>query len=153
MRTTRIPNPLPSGKGFSVGRIVAALAASVALAAAPARADTVRVTLVVSFAEPASTVVWDTCPVDVAEGADGVEVLDAADQSGCIDSYEAREFPGLGRYIACINGVCDTPATYWRMTENGKMTDYGVDAFEANAGDQLGFSYTTWLSCLTPLGC
>lgn len=107
----------------------------------------VPVTLRLSAAEPVVSVPYKTCAVSVANGADGLAVLAAATTAGCISGYETADF-GWGEFVNCIDGVCGTDATYWRMTENGAYTVYGVSDFVADAGDELGFSYTQWATCL-----
>jgi len=127
--------------------IIAAVLGGI-IASGPAHAAAVSVTLNVSFAEPfTDALTYATCSVAVPEGADGIDVLSQAQREGCIESYEATSFPE-GTFLDCIDGICGTPATYWRMTENGVSTSYGVDGFQAQAGDVLGFSYTTWIPCV-----
>lgn len=106
----------------------------------------VSVTLRLSVAEPFASPQIKSCTVSVAAGADGVAVLSAATPS-CISGYTAPSTP-YGRYVSCIDGICEAAVTYWRMTENGSLTGYGVDDFSANAGDVLGFSYTEWPTCI-----
>ena len=105
-------------------------------------------TLRVSAAEPFTTsAVIRSCSVKVPAAANGVDVLSRAVRDGCIESYETSSFSG-GTFLDCIDGICGTAGTYWRMTENGAMTSYGVDGFVAHPGDVLGFSYTIWAGCL-----
>ena len=154
MRSTRISNPLPMGKGFSVGGVVV-LAAILAVAAAlPARAANVTVTLDVSFAEPLAHLEWARCDVSVAEGANGKTVLTKAVDAGCIGSWSGQDTQ-FGTYVVCIDEICGNDALYWRMTVGGDLTDYGVDDFDAGQGDVLGFSYAQWLTCVPgpPLPC
>lgn len=142
------------------GGFLFALLTALVLAAAPAGADhgSVTVTLDVSAGEPAATVPWARCALTVDHGDDGVAVLDAAVAAGCIDSYETSEDPNWGTFLECIDQICGAPAeamriTYWRMSVDGQMTSYGIDGYEAADGDVLGFSYSTWGTCLTPIGC
>lgn len=109
--------------------------------------STVSVTLRLSVAEPFASPTIKTCSVSVDAGADGIAVLDAAEASDCISDYEAPVISG-GHYVSCIDGICEAVVTYWRMTENGSLTSYGVDDFSAAANDVLGFSYTEWPSCI-----
>lgn len=130
--------------------VVALAAAMPAQAKQPKSAatfSTVAVTLRLSAAEPVASVPYKDCTVSVASGADGLAVLDAATTAGCISGYETADF-GWGEFVNCIDGVCGTDATYWRMTENGAYTLYGVSDFVADAGDELGFSYTQWATCV-----
>lgn len=120
--------------------------------AVPAQASTVNVTLRLSVAEPIASPQVKSCSVTVDAGADGLDVLEAAKDAYCILSYKAQP-TSLGNFVDCINEICSAVVTYWRMTENGAMTSYGVDDFSAAEGDVLGFSYTTWLTCETDYGC
>lgn len=140
-------------KRITLAIAIAVLAATAAL---PAQAkqtkfvsttSTVPVTLRLSAAEPVASVPYKSCSVNVASGANGLAVLQAATSAGCISSYETADF-GWGEFVNCIDGVCGTDATYWRMTENSVYTVYGVSDFVADAGDELGFSYTQWATCL-----
>lgn len=116
------------------------------------------VTLEVSAANHAAVV--KSCPVTVSDGANGIAVLNAAKASGCISGYTTRTFPGIGRYVACIDGICqatdgvapetDGFATYWEMRENGSFTSYGIDGFTADAGDRLTLTYTNFATFLVP---
>ena len=110
--------------------------------------STVSVTLRLSVAEPFASPTIKTCPVSVDAGADGIAVLEAAKTSTCITSYETTTYTGIGTFVDCIDEICGAAVTYWRMTDNGALTDYGVDGFQAAAGDVLGFSYTQWVTCL-----
>ena len=154
MRTARGLIPCRNGKGFL-------LAASVALAAVfasmPAHAA-VPVHLKVSIGEPLiSAAVIADCSVSVALGADGIAILNAAKASGCISSYEVKSFSGLGHFVSCVDGVCQTTnlgspdsadglAAYWRYTKNGAFADVGIDGFNAKSGDTLGLSYSNFLA-------
>lgn len=109
--------------------------------------STVSVTLRLSVAEPFASPQIKTCSVSVDAGADGVAVLAAATPS-CISGYTAPS-TSYGRYVSCIDGICEAVVTYWRMTKNGSLTSYGVDDFSAAAGDVLGFSYTEWPTCIS----
>jgi hypothetical protein len=106
----------------------------------------VSVTLRLSVAEPFASPQIKSCTVSVAAGADGIAVLEAA-KPNCISGYTAPSTT-QGHYVSCIDGICEAVATYWRMTENGSLTSYGVDDFSANANDVLGFSYTEWPTCI-----
>lgn len=125
--------------------IVAAVALlAAALVATPGHAQ-VGATLRVSMWTYANTT--KLCPVTVADGADGVAVLDAAVGTNCIQSYRLKTYT-FGRYLECIDGTCGQPEQfnilYWAMRENGVCTDYGVDGFVANPGDTLSFTYSAF---------
>jgi len=153
MRDSRIAAPLPNGKGFLFSSVFIVTLVLAGALGGVARAATVGVTLRVSAGEPAATAPVKNCAVQVAAEADGKAVLAAAKASSCLRSYQLTT-TSFGDYVSCIDDICETPATtYWRMTENGKLTDYGISDFKANAGDVLGFSYTSWAPCLTPVGC
>lgn len=127
-------------------KILVSVAAVAALAvgawAMPSSASTiVNATLRVSHYQY-SNVVKD-CAVSVPEGSSGIAVLSAAVSSGCISSYVAVE-TSFGNYISCIDGLCEQAVLYWAMRENCQFTDYGVDDFHADEGDELSFTYETW---------
>ena len=145
--------PLPRGKGFFVSgrRLMAAFVlAAGTLAAVPAHAANVTVTLDVYRGFPPAALTVAHCNVSVVGGASGVAVLQAADASGCITSYAVTNQYGFGTWLECINSDCEIPrnsqahglVTYWRQSVNGVSTCYGLDGFEAAQGKELGFSYT-----------
>ena len=146
MRRVRSKPPHRRGEGFSfrgASRLVAAAAITVALVASPASAAQVTVKFALSVGVYAPT--GAACPVKVPAGSNGVAVLKAAKAKHCIVSYRLQRYPGLGRFVRCINGLCgiDRPVflTYWAMYENRGYTPYGVDGFKANQGDELAFVY------------
>ena len=128
----------------------AALAAPlIPLAAAPARAATVTVDLQLSALTLNQAGAHTICPVQVAAGANGLAVLDAAKAAGCIVSYTTA-FGGA--FVDCINEVCSqylaasvagarTAGTYWAMYLNGGYTTFGVADYTASNGDALLFDY------------
>lgn len=120
----------------------------------PASAADVAVHFQVSVGTAAPPAVpISECSVSVPAGADGVAVLDAAEREGCIDSYEGSNDPQFGFFLECVNGLCETPVTYWAFYENNDLASYGLGSFTAEAGDEVEVSYQTWLPCLTPAGC
>ncbi len=132
---------------MSIKRVLIAAAIAVTmLAGAPAQAANVKVTLKVTFGEPLVSVPYKTCVVYVPELSNGAKVLNTAKAKGCITSWTSKTFT-FGRFVTCIDGICGNAAMYWRMTENGQFTNYGIDGFRANRNDVLGFSYTTWVTC------
>ncbi len=139
-----------------VFRSISVLAVLTLFTAAPAHAATVPVTFGISVGTHAPTSAL--CELSVAAGTDGLVVLEAAVDAGCIQSYHAQGPTEFGYYVDCINEVCADSVstlylTYWGMFENGKATSYGVSGFRAAAGDELTFAYTTWAPCLLPTGC
>lgn len=130
---------------------IATLIAASMLSASPGlTATTVSAKLEVGTA--GGKIKTTSCWVTVAEGADGVAILDAAKTAGCIRSYKLENF-GWGDFVSCIDEVCGQVGTYWSMYENGAYTSYGVREFHSNAGDVLAFDYDEWATCLTPIGC
>jgi hypothetical protein len=134
------------------GRAKAIILACVTIAAlaavVPAQASNVTVVLTVNYGprtgiQSASAA---ACPVSVAEGANGLAVLDAGIGAGCIVSY-ATGFGG--GYVTCISGVCEgrlvasAPiCSYWAVLDNGTDAfNGGVLAFHADNGDVLAFSF------------
>ncbi|HVE91794.1 MAG TPA: hypothetical protein VNE62_05800 [Actinomycetota bacterium] len=134
--------------------VVTALLLLAAFMAAPAHASSsVQMTVTASGPGPAthgSGKAAAVCAVSVADGADGVAVLDAAVDSGCLDSYRLSAFPGLGNFVDCVDSVCGggdplgAGCWYWAMHENGLPSEQGVDFFRASQGDVLSFAYTPW---------
>src|SRR5688572_22547505 len=102
---------------------VSLLAFLTALAvASPARAADVEVAFGLAAGAYAPT--GALCSVGVPAGADGVAVLDAAVEAGCILSYQAETHPQFGAFVTCINEVCGAPAealgiTYWKFFVDG----------------------------------
>lgn len=97
------------------------------------------------------------CDVTVPAESDGLDVLDEAVDQGCIDSYVPEDF-GFGKYIACIDDICEQPSAYaidqpspfpvvsWLIyLEDGSFAEVGVSelAFPTD-GDTLSFSYEPW---------
>lgn len=129
-----------------------------ALAASPtiAGSASTTVTLEISLADPSAPSV-KTCDVAIATPTTGAAVLDAAVAQGCISSWEAQEYPGYGRYVTCIDGVCAVLGTYWGYLINDETACGGVDntpyqaCAELQNGDRIEFSYQQWLTFLVPL--
>jgi hypothetical protein len=157
----RFSAPLPKGKGLLFGgrlhtATFAVLMSAIALTAIPAHAANVSVTLRISPAAPASPVEIKSCAVSVPALADGIAVLDAAKASHCIDSYETVQF-GEGAFITCIDDLCGLPngtglgvdslITFWMMSVNKTIVNYGVNQYRAHASDVLEFSYTVSVFC------
>ena len=119
--------------------------------AIPANASTaVNVKLRISLASRTATKA--SCDLSIPAGANGIAVLDAAVSSGCISSYKTEDF-GFGRYVSCIDEICEQLGTYWAMYENGAYTSYGISDFVADQNDELGFNYEQYLTCFLPTGC
>ena len=122
-------------------------AAALAAAAVPAHADGVSVSLALSAGRYAPT--GAACTVSVPSGSNGLAVLNAAQQAGCVVSYQTVTYPGFGTFVTCIDEVCGNATlgsvgTYWNMYDNGASAAYGVDGFSAQAGDELGFAYKAY---------
>jgi hypothetical protein len=141
-------------------RVFAAAVAAIVLVPSAASAADATVVLTVAGPGPGthgSGKPAAACPLTMAEGADGLAVLDAAKSSGCIGSYTTVTFAGFGTFLQCIDGVCGgrdprgAACWYWAMTENGVMTDYGVDGFRAGNGDVLSFTLAPYGA--QPAGC
>lgn len=114
----------------------------------PTRADAATVTFGVSLA----TWLPGTCAVDVPQGADGIDVLDAAQDEGCILSYETVD-TSFGPYLKCVNGICDSVATYWCLYYDGEPAHVGLTGFDAGTNDELVVSYQQFLAPTSPVGC
>lgn len=138
---------------FRVSLAAAALAGAglFGLSAAPAEASTVTVKLGITAGAYAPT--GAACTLEVSPGANGMSVLGAAVAKGCIVSYQTTTYAGYGTFVRCVNEVCQVneATTFWMMSENGVATSYGVDGFSAQDGDELTFTYTSWVAYLLGL--
>lgn len=99
---------------------------------------------------PGSTPGTAVCDVEVADGADGGNVLDAAVANGCIASWDHTEFDG-DRFVTEIDrleapgltclafavGVCD----FWEYHVNGTVAGFGIDGYSAEDGDTNRWLY------------
>ena len=123
--------------------LLAALAvAPVALPFAHAE-ESVTATLVVDLLHP-SLPDHAACDVTVAAGADVGDLLDAAVAQGCISSWEHSEFAGFGRYVTCIDGICEAVLTFWAFRVDGQFWDAGIDDTTVEAGSTYQFTYEEW---------
>lgn len=94
------------------------------------------------------------CTVEVPEGADGGDVLDAAVDEGCIAEWSHDEV-GDDRFVTSIDnvrapglsclaysaGVCD----WWEYHVNGETASYGIDEYSAEDGDTNRWLYRNTL--------
>ncbi len=133
--------------------VLVAVAAALGGVAFPARAaETIAVHLDVDALGVASLAGCDVEVPAEADGIDGIDVLDAAVASGCIDSYDKEEYAPYGYFVTCINDICGQFAvaagTYWALSENGAPSSTGASGLDLEDGDTIGFSYAAW----TPLG-
>jgi hypothetical protein len=147
-------SPCSGSRGFSL-RVVLGAALLSALSLVPAHAANVSVSLNVDLGYPPATANKDACSVSVAEGANGLAVLDAAKAKGCISAYETVVFSGK-HYVSSIDGiaqVADGLVTYWRMTVNGAYVCYGADDFVAAGGKGLEFAYAPGASFVLDPTC
>jgi len=131
---------------------LAAVLAAASLTSGPSAASAsgvpVRLEVSVGHHSPPGPL-YASCEVTVPAGADGLAVLDAAVASGCISSYETSEFAGFGRYVACIDAVCqvaDGLVSFWALFYEDAFAETGIEGFEAAAGRQIELTYTT-LNC------
>ena len=126
--------------------VLSAVAVLATLSFVPAQAADVSVAFGLSAGTYAPAAV---CSLSVPPGADGVDVLDAARDAGCIESYETQDFPEFGAFVSCINRVCaqfvPTPAasagTYWAFYVDGVASQTGVSFYEASEGSEVLFAY------------
>lgn len=90
------------------------------------------------------------CAVALDVPATAAEVLDAAVATGCLESWEAEETPGLGRYVTCIDDTCAPLGTYWAFYLNEAQAQGGVDNTNgkaaAGAGDVVEFVLSDWFT-------
>jgi len=128
-----------------------AVLAAVALAtlgiAHPARATT-TVHLTVDLGAPGG-VEEAECEVTVASNANGIDVLEAAIDDDCIDTYDTEPF-SEGEYVSCINDICEQPEDFpvvsWLIyLEDGSFAPFGVEELSfPTDGDTLSFAYEAW---------
>lgn len=119
----------------------------------PASAADVTVHLDVTVAEAVPfTLPTGDCDVSVPAGSNGLAVLDAAVESGCIESYATEEFPPYGAYVSCVNQVCGDGTsglflTYWLVYVDGVCASEGISSLTfPGDGDTLGLNYETWVA-------
>lgn len=131
-----------------------ALSTLLLLVAAPlttaAEGDTVNVTLQVTLGNhllPA----YAECGVGVAVGSNAGDVLDAAVDEGCIDSWEYEEFGGFGRYVTCIDGICAPFGTFWALFVDETVAASGIDSTIVEEGQTIEFVLSDWFTPFTGL--
>lgn len=139
--------------------LVAALFAPLSAAAAeaaPNRASTVSI----RFAASLEGTTTRECSIEVTRGADGIRVLQAAVDQGCISSYEISESrypppdttpdgwpssPKGHHWLRCLDAICDAhaapgaaPGTGWRVLWDEGPHPYwrwGLERYAASSGD------------------
>ena len=132
-------------KAFLVPALLLALSAPVAAG----EEDLVAVTVTVGdhfHLLPATK----TCAVQVPAHGNAGDALDAAVESGCLDSWTADSFEGFGRYVSSIDGRAEDGTFYWVFSENGATASYGIDAATLAEGDVFDFRYGTLASFFLP---
>lgn len=91
------------------------------------------------------------CAVTVPAGATAAAVLDQAQADGCIDSWSYDSFEGFGRFVTCIDGLCQLPAgTFWAFYVDEQISDLGIDSHHAAAGQTIEFVYADWFTPFPP---
>ena len=115
--------------------------------AAGADADTVTVTLEVTYGNHLAPAV-KSCDVTVPVGSTAADVLDAAQASGCIGSWSGTTY-SFGRFVDCIDGLCgqnfaDLVGTFWGFYVNERASPVGIDARAVAEGDVVEFAYADW---------
>lgn len=147
-------------------RIVAALAIlAVATTAVPAHADDVTVRFGVSAGHYAP----GTCSLSVAQGTNGLGVMDAAVAAGCIEGYEMD-----GAWLRCVTVAAEPVCSdvhedpfccgtlYWAIYEDlGAVAPHALADFSTGnathsrllgqvpvAHTELVLSLETWVACL-----
>lgn len=84
-----------------------------------------------------------TYTVNLTRGASALEAVQR------VADVDTKSFPGMGRYVTGINGLCENHAEskYWMVyglsDENQRWVsfDVGVSNYELKAGDNIKFSY------------
>ena len=124
-----------------------------------ARASTVTITFRIDL--DGSTPASRRCRLEVPSGSNGIAVLRAAVEQGCITSYEMSDsrYPPPGpwsgwepspkgrHWLRCIDAICDAhaapgtgvPGTRWVVTWNAgssqRYWDGGLEGYAASRGD------------------
>lgn len=116
--------------------------------ALPAQGSTANVHLDVDLV---GAVAIADCDLTVPDGSNGIALLDEALDTGCIDSYETRDFGALGDQVTCINDICQTPdetlnILFWGLYVNCSFSPVGVSFLSLSDGDVVEFSYETWVT-------
>lgn len=139
--------------------------AAVGAAAADShRASTVGITFTVNLER--RTAASRQCSLEVARGSDGIDVLQAAVDQGCINGYQisASRYPPPGpwpvggwppspkghHWLRCIDAICDVhaapgtgaPGTGWRVDWNGDDSRHaywrwGLEGYAASPEDTV----------------
>ena len=123
--------------------------------AASRRASTVTI----RFAVKLEGTTTRECSLKVTRGADGLRVLQAAVDQGCISTYQisASRYPPPGpwhgwapspkghHWLRCIDAICDAhaapgaaPGTQWHILwDEGRQPywQWGLEAYAASSGD------------------
>lgn len=108
-----------------------------------AAAADVTVTLQIDLGHPALPS-YKECDVTVPAGSNVGAVLDQAEEDGCISGWESASFPGFGRYVTCVDGLCEEVVTYWAFYVNGAYASAGIDDTPVAAGSTYTFAYEQW---------
>ncbi len=106
------------------------------------------------------------CDLTVADGADGIALLDeAVDDDDCdVTSYQTSTHPMFGTGVDCINRICGVPSfcvagecvddgqpplwglvTFWGILEDGAPSGSGIEGLSLEDGDDIGLDYTNFL--------
>lgn len=74
---------------------------------------------------------------------DGGEVLDAADQDGCIVGWDYTVFDCCGRFVTSVDGLDEVqwPVGWWTIQIDGVWADDGIDTMDLSDGQSLEFVY------------
>lgn len=112
--------------------------------AAHAATDDVTVRLQVNAGHPALPG-WRDCMVTVPAGSNVGDVLDQAEEDGCITQWSYDTFPGFGRYVTSIDHVPGAIATYWAFYVGGFYANEGIDDTIVAEGSTYKFTYEQWV--------
>lgn len=126
--------------------LLAALLVPVLLAPASHAGSTVTVAFHVTLGNhllPSTT----TCAVTVPASSTVAAVLDQAQADGCIGSWTYDTFPGFGRYVTCIDDLCQLPAgNFWALYTDEHLADLGIDSYVVSNGEDIEFVYADWVT-------
>lgn len=92
---------------------------------------------------------YKECEVTVPAGSDPGDVLDQAEAQGCIDSWDYDVFDGFGRYVTCIDGICQQFGTFWAFYVDEVPSNVGIDGAIVENGQTIEFVYADWFTPFT----
>ena|SRR5581483_7094146 len=130
--------------------LIALLPLALLLPAVGATTGTVHVTLSLT-AGYHGLPSYKSCGLDVPEGANAGDVLDAATAAGCISGWSYDHY-GTSRFVTGIDGIDAQTGTFWALYVNEALPDggnAGIDDTHAAEGDNVEFVYADYFTPFT----